>query len=138
VADTVDARGELRASASAVPMPTATASHAAPAVGDERLPRWRSLESPVLVATLPSSSWPTGNPRAPGASVLAGLVRWRARGELAAGEIDLHALVAQDARAGPDAFSVGRRWRPRRARCRPRDRIGAGGLLALVAAARAT
>ena len=141
VADAVDARGELRV----VGQRGADAhghgvARGAPAVGDEpavlagdplrvaRLGRHLAVEAHGRLEE---------HPRAPGAGVLAeGLVLLaRPRGELAAGEVDLHALVAQDAQApargllgrvvagDDDAPDAGRE-----------DGVGARRLLALVAA----
>ena len=109
-------------SASAVPIPTTTASRSARqwcARTRESSPEIH-FESPVWVATLPSSVI-ADLKRTCGRPVRACLRKaWlrqrRARGELAVGDDDLDALVAQDARArGRRPSRSGRRRRRRRA-----------------------
>ena len=125
-------------SASAVPMPTTTASHSrAPAVRElAAVLAARSTSSRrSRVATLPSSVIADLNSthgRPVRACLRNAWLSSRARGgQLAVGDDDLDALVAQDAQAAAGRPSrSGRRRRRRRARC-PASRIASvhGGVL---------
>ena len=139
VAHAVDPRGQLRV----VGQRGADAdgdriARGAPAVGDEPAVL---AGDPLRVARLgghlavEAHGRLEEHPRAPGAGVLAeGLVLLaRPRGELAAGEVDLDALVAQDAEApargllgrvvaGDDDAPYAGRWTPSSSRPRPRCR----------------
>ena len=115
-------------SASAVPIPTTTASTAARqwcASSREDSPEIH-FESPVRVRDLAVERHRRleEDPRARPvrACLRNGLVgQAGAGGELAAGDVDLDPLVAQDARGrGRRPSRSGRRRRPRRGRCRPR------------------
>ena len=129
-------------SASAVPMPTATAS----TLARQRCARARldsseiHFESPVPRGDLAVERHRRleQHPRPAGARVLAeGLVEQpRARGELAVGDVDLDALVAQDPQAAAGRPSRSGRRRRRRRALMPGgdDRVGARRRLAVVTA----
>ena len=124
-------------SASAVPMPTTTAStEARQRCASGRLSSEEiHFESPVRVATLPSSviaDLKSTHGRPVRACLRnAWLSQPRAGGELAAGDVDGHALVAQDAQAAARRPSRSGRRRRRRRGAMPAARIASvhGGVL---------